>query len=273
MKQRSLTSDLSILNLTKLIVMCGFLAFSSTAAFGQRGTCIINNQVVSNCDLRGMDSTCTKNGQVLPCKAAPRSSCGNGGLLIIKLNSARNYGERSDTYSEMDDNLKCRGVNIGFFGAASDVTYAFYADVTYWTFTGAYTEITKKFFQVVSTKLVETNTFAFKELSETRQLLGLEGKYVTNPAEIDKHLVMGEQIVVERALDQSGYRDAIVSDINQRTKMVLDSRPQGRLSATMRAIAQVRNNKRALNRNAEYDYGNLYDRVAVGEILAANHRK
>lgn len=85
---------------------------------------------------------------------------------------------------------------------------------------------------------------------------------------------MGEQLIVEKALEQTGgYRNGIVFDINQRTKLVLDSRPQGGLSSTMRAIAQVRENRRAMNPYAEYDYGNIYDRVAVGEILAKQHRK
>jgi hypothetical protein len=41
----------------------------------------------------------------------------------------------------------------------------------------------------------------------------------------------------------------------------------------MQAIAKVRENRRALNPNYQYDYGNIYDRMAVGEFLAERHRK
>jgi len=164
---------------------------------------------------------------------------------------------------------------MGFFGAASEVTRAFYIDESYWTFTGSYTPMTRKFFEDLSALLVPINSSAFDELTKSRQLVGLEGRIITNPEEIDTHLVTGEQLIAEKALDAMGiHRAGIVADINTRTKMVLDSRPQAMLNATMRAVAQVRMNKRSrTNQFAEYDYGDIFDRIAVGKILAAQNRK
>jgi hypothetical protein len=260
----------------RLALMCVIVALFSSAAFGQRtGTCIINDQVVQNCDLTLMNSTCTKNGQILPCHKPNENICQGSGLLIIRLNNATGYYERSNTYNDMQNNLRCRGLNMGFFGAASEVTRAFNIDESYWTFTGSYTPMTLKFFGDLSALLVPINSSAFDELTKSRQLVGLEGRIITNPEEIDTHLVTGEQLIAEKALDAMGiHRAGIVADINTRTKMVLDSRPQAMLNATMRAVAQVRMNKRSrTNRFAEYDYGDIFDRIAVGKILAAQNRK
>jgi hypothetical protein len=195
-------------------------------------------------------------------------------LLILKLNRATTYYERYDAYKEMDGHLKCLGVNVGTFGAASDVTFGFSVDENFPTLTGEYSLMTNEWFNSTSAALVVVNAEAFKELAETRQLVGLEGRPVTDPTEIDTHLIAGEQLVVGKLLNDAGpRRPFIVADINARIKMVLDNRLHGRLSANMRAIAAVRVAKRASNKNAEFDYGNFEDRVAVGIILAASHRK
>lgn len=276
MKRLNLTSVLIILKLNpSLILMCGIFTFCSFTAFGQKGTCIINNQIVHDCDLRGMSSICEKNGQIYPCNktTTAKTNCGDGGLLIIKLNSAGTYYERFRAYEDMSSNIRCRGSKIGFFRAASDVTHTLFADETFPTFSGEYAQMANTFLQLTSTALVQVKTAAFKELTETGKLLGLEGRYLTDPEEIDRNLVMGEQLLVEKALQQTGVnRGFIVLDINARMKWILDNRPDLQGGPVMAAIAEVRKNRRLINRYAEYDYGNLYDRVAVGEILAKRRR-
>lgn len=225
---------------------------------------------------QGRPDGCRPGGQLCPpTQPAKPRLCADGGPLIIKLNSAGNYYERSDAYTGLDDNLKCRGLNIGFYGAASDVTWGFHIDQNFVKpITGGFSEMADKFLALASSQLVTLNVAEFRELAVTGRLGVTDGRfvsYLTEPATIDRELVRREQVVVENGLIQTGtYRNAIVGNINARIKYNLDRTAVG---PTMQAMKQVRDNMRAIFRYAEFDYGSIYHRMAVGEILAAQHRK
>jgi hypothetical protein len=228
-----------------------------------------------------------RGGQIpLPTQPSKPTRCADGGPLIIKLNRAGTFYERSTGYHDFDDNLKCRELNIGFFGAASDVTWDFFVDENLKIYTGAliggFPDKADTFLRLASNQLVGLNTSEFTEIISTGKLSVIDGRgfvtYLTDPVAIDFELVRREQAVIQQDLPQTGS-DAlpIVLAINARINQNLDSARyiQAPLSPTVRAIAQVRDNKRILfnNANAIYDYGDMNDRMAVGLILAAQHRK
>lgn len=250
----------------KLILICVIFAGSSLITFAQ---------------LR--PDECIVNGQIVGCKPKPQPQykCAEGGPLIIKLNNATNFYERSIGYSNLNDNLKCRGLNIGFFGAASDVTLGFHVDENFVSrFTGGFPDISDNFLSLASNELVALNSVYFKEIIDTGKLSVIDSRgwvsYLTNPVAIDSELVRREQVHVENLgrIQTEPNRLAIVSGINARIKWNLDNRRLNPtvLSPTIRAINQVRNNMRVFYPRAEYDYGNIIHRMAVGEILAARHR-
>ena len=122
----------------KNIFLAGILTIGSLLCLG-----------LSTFGQQRMPEGCTVvRGQIVcpPEQPSKPTLCAAGGPLIIKLNRAGNYYERSGIYTEMNDNLKCRGLNIGFFGAASDVTWAFHADENLWSPLGPYREMTMNFF-------------------------------------------------------------------------------------------------------------------------------
>jgi hypothetical protein len=236
----------------------------------------MNGKVYDNCTPLG-NGRCEVNGQTFAtCETPqPRVKCAEGGPLIIRLNRAGNYYERSNGYTYLNDNLKCRGVEVGFFGAASDVTWGFHMDQNFLKpITGGFSEVADKFLALASSQLVTLNVAEFKELADTGKLSVTNGRfvsYLTEPATIDRELIRREQLVVENGLIQTGmYRNAIVANINARIKYNLDRAAVG---ATMQAMKQVRNSMRTIFPNSEFDYGNIYHRMAVGEVLAEQHRK
>jgi hypothetical protein len=98
----------------------------------------------------------------------------------------------------------------------------------------------------------------------------------TDPIALDTELVDREQLFVETALMNTGSnRLTIGAGINGRIKWNLDNARylQTPLSPTMSAITKVRDTLREVDPNAEYDYGNINHRQAVGYILAAQHRQ
>jgi len=209
----------------------------------------------------------------IPCSTPKKKeNCADGGPLIIKLNEATGYYERSIGYGHLSDNLKCRGLNIGFFGAASEVTGDLNKDKL------GFSEAADRFLAQTSKDLVLLNAIEFKELADTGKLRNRDasGYMSTNPVDLDTELVVREQSIVEILLNKQGpNRYVIVSDINERIKWNLDHVRylETPFSSTMSAIAKVRDTMREVDPNAEYNYGNIDHRIAVGYILAAQHRK
>ena len=196
-------------------------------------------------------------GQIVcpPAQQTTPNRCAEGGPLIIKLNSSGTFYERSIGYLGLDEILKCRGLNTGFFGAASDVTWAFYVDEKLKIYTlglaGGFSDKVDAVLRLASNQLVPLNTSEFAEIMSTGKLAVTDGRlvaYLTDPVAIDFELVRREQIVVENVLLQTGnYRNPIVTTINARINVNLDYARyiQAPLSPTMKAIAQVRDNKRS----------------------------
>lgn len=266
----------------RLMFMCLLFAVFTLVTSAQQKTtkCTMNGKTYDNCRQLA-NGFCEVNGQTFAkCETQTPAKCAEGGPLIIKLNAATGYYDRYIGYTSFDENLKCRGINIGFFGAASDVTYGFYMDPNYLKLiTGDFSKMAADFLGIQSSNLAKLNMAEFKELVDTNKLSVRNGIYViylSDPILIDSELVRREQLVVENGLLQLGnYRYGVVSDINSRIKWNLDNfrYVQAPFSPTMRAIAQVRDELRKTVPKAEYDYGNFLHRVAVGNILAAQHRK
>lgn len=279
MKQTNLTAFAPTRKLAlRLIFMCLLFAIFTLVTSAQQKTtkCTMNGKTYDNCRQLA-NGFCEVNGQTFAkCETQTSAKCAEGGPLIIKLNAATGYYDRYIGYTSFNENLKCRGINIGFFGAASDVTYGFYMDPNYlkWI-TGDFSKMAADFLGIQSTNLANLNVAEFKEVVDTSKLSVRNGIYVTylsDPILIDSELVRREQAIVENGLVLLGnYRYGVVSDINARIKLSLDRFRY--LSATMRAIGQVRDELRRTVPSAEYDYGNFYHRVAVGDILAAQHRE
>jgi hypothetical protein len=279
MKRINLTAFIAARKLVlKFILLCLFFAGLAVAASAQQNTgpCTINGRSYNSCTRSPNGDCVVVPGQIYgKCDMQTPAKCAEGGPLIIKLNSAGTYYERSIGYTYLNDNLKCRGVDIGFFGAASDVTWGLHMDPKFLkSITGSFSEMADTFLALASSQLVTLNVAEFRELADTGKLSITDGRYVaylTNPVDIDSELVRREQMIVENDLVQTGiYRNAIVTNINTRIKYNLDGVYFG---ATMQAMKEVRNNMRVMFPNAEFDYGNFYNRVAVGNILAKQHRK
>ena len=249
-----------------LVLLAGFVSSSYTKAAAQsKGTCLVNNKVTSNCDLSKFKDTCFFNGQILPCNKTPEKSCGDGGLLIIRLNEATKYYERANTYDEMGLNLVCRGISVGFFGAANDVTHDFAADLL------GIGEEADAFLNSVSSKLAQMNARFFKELVETGKLKTADGEgYLTDPAEIDRELVKREQTLVQEEYDElsAANKAEVTRQINTKIRRWIWS-----TYPSAKAMAQVRDAKRKTSPEAQFDYSDINDRIAVGNILAAERRK
>lgn len=249
-----------------LVLLPSLIFISHTKAAAQsKGTCLINNKVNYDCDLSKFKDTCSYNGQILPCNKTPEKSCGDSGLLIIKLNDATKYYERWFAYKAMDLDLVCRGISAGFFGAASDITRTFAGDLL-----GIGKEA-DPFLESVSAKLAQINIGFFKELVETGKLKTSDGQgYLSDATEIDLELVRREQALVQEELDKlsAANKAQVIRQINLKIRNWI-----GSPSVNARAMAQVRASKRKTNPKAEFDYGDINDRIAVGNILAENHRK
>jgi hypothetical protein len=249
-----------------LVLLPGVISGSHTIAAAQgKGTCLINNKVTYDCDLGKFKDTCSYNGQILPCNKTPEGSCGNSGLLVIKLNEATKYFQRSIAYDAMGLNLFCRGISVGFLGAASDVTAAFSGD-----FIGIGEEA-EAFLNSVSPKLAQMNGRFFKELADTGKLRTTDGRgYLTDAAEIDAELIKREQELAQEEYDKlSAANKALVTQqINSKIHNWIRWP-----SPVASAMKKVRDSKRRTNPNAEFDYSDIKDRIAVGNILATEHRK
>ncbi len=247
-----------------LILLPGLISCLHTNAAAQgKGTCLVNNKVTYDCDLSKFKDTCMYNGQIFPCNKTPEKSCGNSGLLIIKLNEATKFYERSSTYEAMGLDLVCRGISSGFFGAASDVTAVFAFDPF------GIGEEADAFLGSASGKLAQMNVRFFKELVDTRKLKTADG-YLTDPAEIDQELVKREQTLLQEEYDKlsAATKAKVTQQINAKIRNWI-SHP----SPSPRAMAKVRDSKRRTNPKAEFDFSDINDRIAVGNILAADRRK
>lgn len=286
MKRINLTAFIATTKLTLVLMCLIFTVFTLKTSAQQKTTCTVDGKVFDDCT-RLPNGNCLLYGQLqVKCTAQPQPRCADGGPLIIKLNKAGTFYERSTGYHDFDDNLRCRELNIGFFGAARDITWDFFVDEKLKIYTGGviggFPDKADTFLGLASNQLVRLNTSEFAEIISTRKLSVIDDRgfvtYLTDPVAIDFELVRREQAVVQQDLIQTGS-DAlpIVLAINARINGNLDYARyiQAPLSPTMRAIAQVRDNKRILfnNANAIYDYGDMNDRMAVGLILATQHRK
>lgn len=251
----------------KFALIIGIILAGELVTFAQnKGTCLIDNKVKYDCDLRHYRDLCMYRGQVLPCNKAPMKRCADSGPLIIKLNSATGYYERSLSYSEMFSSLFCRGIYIGLYAAASDITRDFSRDRL-----GIGREA-DKFLQDTSARLARLNGKSFKEIIESRKLRKSDGMgYLSNPVDIDRELVRREQRLVQAQLNSLTYseKSTIISQINVKIKKWIITQA----SPSIRAMAAIRNSKRKTDRRAEFDYGDINDRIAVGDILTSTHRK
>lgn len=249
-----------------LVLLPAFLcSLPAKAAAQSKGTCLVNNKVTYDCDLSKFKDSCFYNGQILPCNKTPEKSCGDSGPLIIKLNEATRYYERWPIYDAMGLNLDCRGISVGFFGAASDVTHDFAADLF-----GIGKEA-DAFLSSVSTRLAQMNVHFFKELVDTGNLKTADGQgYLTSGANIDRELVKREQALVQEELDKLSAADKakLTQQINAKIARWIWS-----TSPSAKAMAQVRDSKRKTDPEAQFDYSDINDRIAVGNILAAERRK
>lgn len=237
--------------ISTLTPMIGVLFLFAATSFGQQNSnrCVIRGQIYDNCS------------------QPPKSICAAGGPLIIRLRAAGSYWERWQSYSVINDNLHCRGIGVGFFGAASAVTRGFSVDLT------EFGKNAQKFLDDTSKDLALLNASFATELINTGKLKLNSGAYLTNSADIDKELVRREQQYVENALKTSWYSADIIRNINSRTKWHLDYDIFGPMISNISAISAVRSQKRRNNLSAEFDYGNINDRLAVGILTSSHYRK
>jgi len=237
--------------ISTLTLMIGFLFLFAATSFGQQNSnrCVIRGQIYDNCT------------------QPPKNICAAGGPLIIRLTAAGSYWERWQSYSSINDNLHCRGIGVGFFGAASAVTRGFSVDLT------EFGKNSQKFLDDTSKALALMNASLATELINTSKLKLSNGGYLTNPADIDKELVRREQQYVENALKTNWYSADIIRNINSRTKWHLDYNIVGPMISNISAISAVRFQKRRNNPGAEFDYGNINDRIAVGILTSSQYRK
>lgn len=195
---------------------------------------------------------------------------------IEKLKTAAKYSERSQIYKRIHEELQKRGVGIGFFGAASAVTSDF-SDDPFGIIKIELSGINRKaeiFLDDLSKELAVLNTKYAIELLETGRLKKEnENSYFFNPKEIDEELVRREQKYAEKKLAADPNRKEIVEIINGITN-AWGTKKGGSFFGFSSIIAtnEVRNNKRKKDPSAEFDYGNITDRMNVGKTLADQNR-
>jgi hypothetical protein len=185
---------------------------------------------------------------------------------IAKLGSLLQYKERSRTYAQIHRELQKRGIKIGFFRAASVVTLDF-------SLSRDSEKPAQDYLDGLSKDLAVINSKYILELLKTGRL-EKEDKtdcFVT-PEEIDNELVRREQQFAENKLFKLKDRKKIIEIINDRIKWWLDTPVLNESSGSISAINKVRNNKRKIDNKAEFDFGNITDRIGVGKILAENFR-
>ncbi|HEX8735454.1 MAG TPA: hypothetical protein VF721_09040 [Pyrinomonadaceae bacterium] len=185
---------------------------------------------------------------------------------IAKLSSLAQYKERAETYVQIHREIQKRGIKIGFFRAASVVTLDFSLSLDL-------EQPAQDYLDQLSKDLAGINTKYILELLKTGRLEKEDktGCFIM-PEEIDSELVRREQQFAENKLSKLKDRKKIVEIINARIKLWLDKPVLNKLSGSITAIDKVRDNKRKTNNKAEFDFGNIKDRISVGKILAENFR-
>jgi hypothetical protein len=189
--------------------------------------------------------------------------------LLEELKSATTYERRSEIYGEIRRELKKLGLGSGFFDAASAATNALGWDELIGGFGGN----AQKFLDDLSIELSTINAGFAKELLETGKLAKEDGKgFFSDPKSIDKELVRREQAYAERKLSSQSDRTEIVKVINEGMNGLVARKGGGMFFDSADAINKVREAKRKTDPKAEFDYGDIRDRIRVGDMLAEKYR-
>lgn len=266
-----------------LVLLLGFISNSYTNAAAQtKGTCLINNKVTYDCDLSKFTDTCLYNGQILPCNKTPdaQSACGNLPpipaelkKLLADLVKTKSYKERSEIYDAIHKELQKRGIGAGFFEAASVTT-----NNIHWSLD--LDKNTQEFLDSLSQELAVMNAQLAVELLQTGKLANESNSATFSyPSQIDREMVRREQAYAEKKLSSQTNRSEIVAAMNKEMNGTMDSLlGQGfdklGMYSSLNAARLIREQKRKSRRdpNAQFDYGDMRDRVGVGDILSGKFR-
>lgn len=204
-----------------------------------------------------------KNGKKV-CAALPPTSS-ELSRKISELGKLTDYCERSRSYHQIHEELQKRGIGVGFFQAASDVT----ADLC----RVKLGKTAQDFLDNLSKQLAGINARYATELLQTGKL-EKENKsgFFTDPNEIDAELVRREQVFAGNQLSKSSKRTEIIAEINAGTNAFLARLAGGILYPSMSATNEIIKIKRKTNPKAGFDYGSIDDRMNVGNFLTAKHR-
>jgi hypothetical protein len=193
--------------------------------------------------------------------------------LLADLAKTKSYKERSDIYHAIHEELQKRGIGAGFFEAASVTT-----DNIHWS--PDLDTSTQEFLNSLSQELAVMNAQFAVELLQTGKLAN-ENKSGNSsyPSQIDREMVRREQAYAEKKLSSLPNRSQIVGAMNKEMNGMLDGLLSQGLEKmgmynSLIAARNIRDQKRKSRRdpNAQFDYGDVRDRVGVGEILSGKFR-
>jgi hypothetical protein len=193
--------------------------------------------------------------------------------LLADLVKTKSYKERSDIYHAIYEELQKRGIGAGFFEAASVTTDNIH-------FSPNLDTNTQAFLDSLSQELAAMNAQLAVELLQTGKLANEGNSGVSSfPAAIDHEMVRREQAYAEKKLSSQTNRSEIVTAMNKEMNGTMDGLlAQGfekmGMYSSLKAATQIREQKRKGRRdpNAQFDYGDMKDRVGVGDILSGKFR-
>jgi hypothetical protein len=193
--------------------------------------------------------------------------------LLADLVKTKSYKERSEIYHAIHEELQKRGIGAGFFEAASVTT-----DNIHWSLD--LDNNSQEFLNSLSQELAEMNARLAVELLQTGKLASESNSGLFSyPSQIDREMVRREQAYAEQILSSQPNRSEIVAAMNKEMNGTMDGLVSQGLEkagmySSLKAARQIREQKRKSRRdpNAQFDYGDMKDRVGVGEILSGKFR-
>lgn len=192
--------------------------------------------------------------------------------LLADLVKTKSYKERSQLYHAIHEELQKRGIGAGFFEAASVTT-----DNIHWS--PDLDARSQEFLDSLSEELAVMNSQLAVELLQTGKLAkeSNSGPF-SYPSQIDREMVRREQAYAEQKLSSQPNRSEIVAAMNKQMNGAIEL-SQGLekmgMYSSLKAARQIREQKRKSKRDptAQFDYGDMKDRVGVGEILSGKFRR
>lgn len=193
--------------------------------------------------------------------------------LLADLVKTKSYKERSDIYHAIHEELQNRGIGAGFFEAASVTT-----DNIHWS--PDLEARSQEFLDNLSQELAVMNAQLAVELLQTGKLANESSSGPFSfPSAIDHEMVRREQAYAEQKLSSQPNRSEIVAAVNNQMNGTMDNLvgqglEKAGMYSSLKAARLIREQKRKSRRdpNAQFDYGDVKDRVGVGDILSGKFR-